>query len=146
MKCPQCGQWNRDTFPVCIKCGCELKKSEAVQEHSWKEEIDKVGPSKTYIQVDEAGRQTAAADERDKVAYEMRSLQMRKERGEEEQRRLVDLGAVQGFASSTRNLQTYEGRSNPHAHLEYMEIVEPVAQRGSSSGTHVDYDDYENTK
>lgn len=110
MKCPKCGYWNRDTFPKCFRCGEELPKADSLAQNRVKPEMPKEGAPKTYIQINEAGRATSAVDSRDQLAKEMENLLERKRRGEEEQRRLRENSAKQGFAPSARIAQTMTGR------------------------------------
>lgn len=108
MKCPQCGHWNRASFPRCFRCGAPLtpEAPAAPQQPAAAPEA----PAKVYIQINEAGRATPAVDERDKLAEEMKDLLARKNRGEEEQRRLRRDNARQGIAPSGRTVQTLTGR------------------------------------
>ena len=110
MKCPNCGQWNRASFPRCFKCGTELPVSdgrEAVSDHS---EMPKGGASKIYIQINEEGKATSNEDARDQLAREMEDLVARKQRGEAEQKKLRENSALQGIAPSSRMAQTMTGR------------------------------------
>ena len=50
MKCPNCGQWNRDTLTKCFKCGCELSGEKTAQK-SWKDFVENSGPGKVYVQI-----------------------------------------------------------------------------------------------
>ena len=108
MKCPQCGQWNRASFPRCVKCGAELPVEPETQNAP---QMPEGGAAKVYIQIDEIGRATSAEDSRDKLAREMKDLAARKRRGEEEQRKLRENSAKQGFVPSARIAQTLTGRS-----------------------------------
>ena len=110
MKCPNCGYWNRASFPRCFKCGTELPKAPEQAEKG--PELPKEGPGKVYIQINEEGRATSAVDNRDKLAREMEDLLARKQRGEAEHRRLRENSARQGLAPSSRVAQTLTGRSS----------------------------------
>lgn len=148
MKCPNCGQWNRDTLDTCFKCGSELPKEEHIDK-SWKEFVEKAGPGKVYIQVDENGDSSSMTDEKEAVAREMRDLQARKERGEAEQQKLRIAGAEQGFTPSGSALRGVNLRENPFSNLEYLGPVGRTGVNGrDSSETEkrvINYDDYENT-
>ena len=87
MKCPQCGQWNRDSMPHCTRCGAKLN-IDAVKEAAWAKNIHKENQSKAYIRVDEFGEEQSVRDERDALAVEMKELKRRKEQGAEIQERL----------------------------------------------------------
>ena len=110
MKCPQCGQWNRASFPRCMKCGAELPVQTAEEQKRSTPKISDSGASKVYIQIDDTGHATSAEDSRDKLAREMKDLAARKRRGEEEQRKLRANSARQGFVPSSRIAQTLNGR------------------------------------
>lgn len=148
MKCPQCGHWNRASFPRCFICGTPLNPEDA---QPAPEEKDGPRPAdKIYIQIDENGRATSAMDERDKLALEMKDLVARKEKGEEERQRLRRDSASQGMAPSGRTVQTLTGRTlfpRPQS-TSYItdedEIegeVRPDAIPVSSSRT-IEYDEY----
>ena len=110
MKCPNCGHWNRASFPRCFQCGAELPKSGEAENSGARPEMPKGGASKIYIQINEEGKATSSEDSRDQLAREMEDLLQRKKRGEAEQRRLRENSAVQGFAPSFRTAQTMTGR------------------------------------
>ena len=110
MKCPNCGQWNRASFPHCIKCGAELPIQTADERIHNMPQMPEGGAAKVYIQIDEAGKATAAEDSRDKLARDMKDLAARKRRGEEEQRKLRENSARQGFVPSARIAKTLNGR------------------------------------
>ena len=110
MKCPNCGQWNRASFPYCFKCGAELPVQTAEEEKKNAPKMPEGGAAKVYIQIDETGNATAAEDSRDKLARDMKDLAARKRRGEEEQRKLRENSARQGFVPSARIAQTLNGR------------------------------------
>lgn len=110
MKCPNCGHWNRASFPRCFRCGTPLN-AEGGATPTPAQQLTGEAPGKIYIQINEEGKSTSAIDERDKLASEMKDLQARKHRGEEEQQRLRQTGAQQGFAPSGRTVQTLTGRT-----------------------------------
>ncbi len=109
MKCPNCGQWNRASFPRCFHCGAELPKEEQPRQPGAAPQVP-AGAQKIYIQINEAGQATAAEDSRDQLAREMKDLAARKHRGEKEQRMLRENSAQQGFVPSPRIAQTLTGR------------------------------------
>ena len=112
MKCPNCGQWNRASFPRCFKCGAELPVETAVDIKQSAPPMPEGGAGKVYIQVDDTGRATSAEDSRDKLAREMKDLAARKRRGEEAHRKLRENSARQGFVPSARIAQTMNGRES----------------------------------
>ena len=112
MKCPNCGQWNRASFPNCFKCGAELPLQTAEEEKKNVPKMPDGGAAKVYIQIDEIGRSTSSEDSRDKLAREMKDLSARKRRGEEEQRRLRENSVRQSFVPSPRIARTLNGRES----------------------------------
>ncbi len=145
MRCPECGKWNRDTYPVCYYCGSAFGKTDAAAEPSWQQEMIGKAPGKTYIQVDEEGRESAASDAREDLAREMLDLHARKRRGDIEQQRLRVIGAEQGLAPVERGINGMRGSSNPFSGLERFSDPENADGSRNPAGGRVDYDDYANT-
>ncbi|MBE5783830.1 MAG: zinc ribbon domain-containing protein [Clostridiales bacterium] len=151
MKCPNCGHWNRASFPRCFRCGTPLNQEDAPASTPASQEAP-AAPGKVYIQINEEGRSTSPIDERDKLAQEMKDLLSRKGKGEEEQQRLRRSGAQQGFAPSGRSVQTLTGRSvfTPPQSTSYISTeevegdVRPDAIPVKSQRT-IEYDEYEDT-
>ena len=110
MKCPQCGQWNRASFPYCVKCGTELPLENAEEQQNNTPRMPTGGPARVYIQIDETGRATSSEDSRDRLARDMKDLAARKRRGEEKQRILRENSAKQGFVPSSRIARTLNGQ------------------------------------
>ena len=113
MICPQCGHWNRDTFPRCFRCGAELTRPQgpgAPKASAPVQAMPDPGPAKVYIQINEAGQATAQMDARDQLAKDMENLLARKQRGEEEHQRLQENSVRQGIAPTGRSVQTLTGR------------------------------------
>ncbi len=114
MKCPACGQWNRDSFPRCFKCGEPLNQK-AARTIKPAEELDKTAPLPAdlpqVIQIDEFGNETVRGDKRDKLAQEMLSLHERKRIGEVKQKQLRSRGAQRGFAPSGTQVSSSSRRS-----------------------------------
>ena len=147
MKCPQCGHWNRASFPRCFRCGAPLPAQDAAP----RQPQDAPGPaSKIYIQIDEDGKPTPAMDERDRLALEMKDLVARKKKGEIQQQRLRESGAQQGFAPTGRGVQTMGGSASMplrrqisrHADDEQVEgAVRPDAIPVVSQRV-IEYDEY----
>ena len=109
MKCPQCGYWNRDSFPKCFRCGAELPKQVKQNEENEKN-VPAEGAQKIYIQINEQGQATPNVDRRDQLAREMEDLAARKQRGEAVHRRLRANSAAQGLNPSSRIAQAATGR------------------------------------
>ncbi len=86
MRCPNCNQWNRASLPRCVRCGTPLTTDTPVAP-SWRAQL-KDGKAKEYIRVDEDGDISVSPDDREVLAAEMSDLKVRKEQGEEFQRRL----------------------------------------------------------
>lgn len=153
MKCPQCGHWNRASFPRCFSCGAPLpKEGNEADAPEWQQEIAESFSPKTYIDVDEDGNITSnAPDVRDSVAAEMQSLKSRKERGEENQRRLRMQDTEPMVSVSTgRRVQTTSRRrvifTDANAPSAYDETIRDGAVRGDVAPVYTaqraDYDDF----
>lgn len=109
MKCPHCGHWNRASFPRCFQCGTPLDGT--------CEEVNQptaaAKPGKVYIRYNEDGTSTSTADDRDKLALDMQTLQERKQKGRQEMQRIREQSARQGIAPTGRHVQTMTGRVAP---------------------------------
>ena len=86
MKCPQCGHWNKPTFPRCFKCGEPLLQKEA--EPAWQAKLSKPPAKKVHVVYDDSMPQEAdlqpveaAAGSDEPLATEMSRLKQRRERG-----------------------------------------------------------------
>ncbi len=91
MKCPSCGQWNRDTNPRCMKCGAFLFVSEDpehVRTPEWKKNIKDGEHGTAYYRMDDFGESDAGPDSRDRLAEEMAALKERKNAGSVRLRRM----------------------------------------------------------
>ncbi len=146
MKCPNCGSWNRDTFPKCIKCGTPLPQSLDLNEEeraaALDEYIHRNNAPKNYTRISEEGQESAMDDTGDELALEMQNLSKRKESGRIRQRSLREAGASQGYAPSNRNIEFYNGHkprgySDPR-NFKYTEAdvegeIRPNARRVPSS-------------
>ena len=51
MRCPNCGHWNRASFPRCFQCGAPLEPEKPDDQP--REVPDVPPPSKVYIQINE---------------------------------------------------------------------------------------------
>ena len=105
MKCPQCGRWNRATLPNCFYCGAPLP-SQPAQDVSSAQNKNMPQPSASVIySVDADGLSTTPRpDDRDRLAKEMQSFHVRRKRGEEQQKRILQESAESGFAPSGRSM------------------------------------------
>ena len=149
MRCPNCGHWNRASFPRCFRCGAPLPQQDA--EGAASSPAPDAGPAgKIYIQVDEEGRATPAMDERDRLAQEMKELAARKRKGEKEQLRLRETGLSQGFAPTGRAVQTLTGRTGQPLLQKVVRSVDGQEAEGDvrpdaipvTSRRVIDYDEY----
>jgi hypothetical protein len=118
MKCPQCGKWNRASFPTCQYCGAELPQEEKQEEPSWRATLKDDQRGKAYIRVDEEGNAETAPDRRDVLANEMSELKVRKAEGREKQRQLRAESAKRGSAPSGMTV-----RSNT-THDDFWQIAD----------------------
>lgn len=109
MKCPECGKWNRASFPVCQYCGTPLNHGEEAP--AWRTTLKDDGPAKSYIRVDEDGYAESTPDARDQLAKEIAELKLRKAAGSIRQRRMRSENQQRDAASSNMTMQT-EARSN----------------------------------
>ncbi|MDO4483230.1 MAG: zinc ribbon domain-containing protein [Clostridia bacterium] len=109
MKCPQCGQWNKASFPVCQKCGTPLDHHTAPAEPSWRGKLKDDQRGKEYIRVNEQGEAETTPDPRDILAREMSELKVRKAQGRERQRQLRQEGAQRGAAPTARTVRVNDG-------------------------------------
>ena len=105
MKCPQCGQWNRASFPRCVQCGCEL--SATGDAPGWKSSL-KDDKAKEFIRVDEYGDAVSMPDEREVLAQEMQELKVRKQEGQELQRQMQQRLARPAETSRRTRIQREE--------------------------------------
>ncbi len=135
MKCPQCGHWNRDSFPRCFQCGAELPKAQPSAKEDRRsvppKEVREAGPGKIYIQINEEGRATPAMDARDQLARDMENLVERKRRGEEQHKRLARNSIDSGIAPSGRSVQTLTGR-RPFPIPQSISYEQPEGDVGGS--------------
>lgn len=133
MKCPQCGQWNRASFPRCIKCGFELTTN--VQEPSWKSQL-KDDKGKEFIRVDDYGDAVTLPDEREVLAREMQELKERKQEGYERKRRMLQHSAQREASAATQRTQTMHGgtvfprqEEDPHRAVRIVREGDRMAER-----------------
>lgn len=111
MKCPNCGHWNRASFPRCFRCGTPLNQGQPDQA-DWQSQLTDNPAEKSYLRADEEGSLIDSVDERDKLAAEMERFVERKMRGEDMQRQLREQSSAQGIAPSGRTVQSLRGRSD----------------------------------
>ncbi len=132
MKCPSCGKWNRASLPKCFYCGCELDENRINPENAgenWQKKLEHSSPAKVYIQVDDEGNSSAATDDRESIAREMKSLRKRQMQGREAQEKIRIAGAEQGYVPSSRRVRTsnvpvtYPEIAGRAVHLENADAV-----------------------
>ena len=138
MKCPNCGQWNRNSLPRCARCGEPLSAEASAP--SWRAELRDDQRGKEYIRVDEFGEAIEAPDERDVLAQEMQELKERKSAGTTRLRRLRENSAERGAAPSAAPIHTEPARDNvfhmnddPRSTVRIVRdgVPQPSAQRTS---------------
>ncbi len=111
MKCPVCGQWNRDTNPRCLQCGAELWPEDrpADAEPSWKSRLKDGEHGTAYFRMDEHGESDAETDARDQLAEEMADLKTRKTAGSTRLRGLRGRAAYRAAANRGLDIRGSEG-------------------------------------
>lgn len=109
MKCPSCGQWNRASFPKCIKCGTILPQEGRGPLPA--EELTAPKEAPVVIRVDEMGNEVQLVDEKDSLAAEMQTLHQRKRRGETQQQALRSRGAERGIAPTGSGVSAVSRRN-----------------------------------
>lgn len=139
MKCPNCGQWNRASMPLCQRCG-EALDPESVQELAWKGKLKDDYHGNAYIRVDEDGQLLDTPDARDTLAEEMSELKKRKEEGARQQRRLRQESADRGSAPSGMAIRTHTAADSFWAGVDddprqTIRIRRTEVGRGGSSRT-----------
>ena len=113
MKCPSCGQWNRNSNPHCIACGAPLVEEGASGRPVWRGKIKDDARGAAYYRMDENGESAAEADARDQLAQEMADLKTRKRQGTERQRRFFADAANRGSAPSGLDIRV-SGETNSY--------------------------------
>ena len=114
MKCPQCGHWNRASFPRCFHCGAILPQTAPEEPTQSPQQQEPQPASKIYIQINEEGQATSSVDAKDQLAQEMQELLIRREKGEIVHQRLRQNSIDRGFASSGRNVEDLAGHDPIH--------------------------------
>lgn len=142
MKCPQCGKWNRASFPTCQYCGAELPQEGKQEEPSWRATLKDDQRNNAYIRVDEDGNAETAPDRRDVLAREMSELKVRKAEGREKQRQLRAEGAKRGAAPSGMNVRSHTSHDDfwqvaddPKATVRIRRLDDEVADGGQFNAT-----------
>jgi hypothetical protein len=154
MKCPQCGYWNRSSFPKCYKCGTELPFDNQVNLalDNQNQTAPAANEATIIYKVDDLGNLSAETDNKDILAAEMSNLHIRKQKGVLQQRQMREDGARRGFAPSS-SVKSYTRRkvnipASESAEGENDEGIEgnvrPDAIQILSAGEEpvIDYDDY----
>ena len=148
MKCPQCGAWNRASLPRCFQCGAALVPEDKPSGQGWQKEMGTGRQEKIYYDVDEKGNIEETPDSGDTLALEMESLRVRRQRGEEHQRRLR---AAETMPYARLTNRTGRGRQNTTRRRYIITDPEEVHTGDTGELPHVtaarnvqviDYDDY----
>ncbi|NLD52424.1 MAG: zinc ribbon domain-containing protein [Clostridiales bacterium] len=137
MKCPNCGKWNRASFPVCFACGTPLPAEEKPDR---REAAPQPGPepeAPITIVYDEFGDGQTVVDAKDKLAEEMLNLHQRKQRGEQQQKALRRLAAEKGFAPTGTGVVGGSRRSRV-----FVEVGRSRGAYPRADEPQVDYDGY----
>lgn len=144
MKCPQCGHWNKPSFPHCFQCGHPLN-ARAEGSSKWRETFERgANQGKKRVVYDDTvtavenlvdgpparsvkARQIEQSDE--PLAEEMTRLKDRRARGMEYQRQLRENAAAQGIAPSGTGVSVGRGKGFfsdvPDDPEETVQIAEP---------------------
>ncbi len=139
MKCPNCGKWNRASFPVCFACGTALPTQQApVRREPVQQPVPEPEPEAPItIVYDEFGDGQTQVDAKDKLAEEMLNLHQRKQRGEQQQEELRRLAAEKGFAPTGAGVVGSSRRSRVFVEAGRARSAYPRADEPQ-----VDYDGY----
>jgi hypothetical protein len=108
MKCPACGQWNRDTDTRCLYCGTVLPAAHE-EEPAWKSRIKDGDPGTRHYRMDEWGETDATDDARDQLAQEMADLKERKAKGAKKKQDFLAAAAARGSAPSAVDIHFSPG-------------------------------------
>ena len=142
MKCPQCGQWNRASWPVCSRCGAALTP-EKDGTPAWKKEVRDDQHGSRYYRMDEHGETDAESDARDVLAEEMAELKLRKAEGIQRQRRLRRESAERGSAPSGLGIRTsseadrfWNVNDDPLANVRVRKVGTPQRENGSRTAVY----------
>ncbi|MHC1786869.1 MAG: hypothetical protein AB9880_07400 [Christensenellales bacterium] len=137
MKCPNCGKWNRASFPVCFACGQALpQQEEGSPPRQVRPALDRPEPP-VRIEFDEDGEERIKVDPKDKLAEEMRHLHQRKQQGEKRQEALRRQAAEKGFAPTGTGVAQYSRRSQV-----FMDSAAPRRAYPAPDEQPVDYDGF----
>ena len=150
MKCPACGAWNRASLPRCMRCGQPLSPDEQTRP-DWQDAFaGDAAREKIIYDIDDNGEQQKSKDEGDALAVEMQRLRERKQRGQEEQRRLRTLETQPYSARKAGRIQ--QSTTRRWYVVDNMDEIRQPAQRQRRSSfaannpqpepaQHIDYDD-----
>ena len=150
MKCPHCGVWNQASLPRCFRCGQPLDPVDTSVRDWQKEFADDSGREKIIYDISDTGENKKAEDDGDTLAEEMEKLRIRKQRGQEEQRRLRTLetqpysarlaGRIQQSTTRRRYvIDSMEDLRQPPARHRRSNFAEHRPQREAQR--RIDYDD-----
>ncbi len=108
MKCPECGQWNRDTIPRCLRCGTPLAPAGDGQP-GWRDRIKDGEPGTQHYRMDEYGETDSTEDSREQLAREMADLKDRKAEGTRRKRRMTAGNAGRQKDPDTMDIRLSQG-------------------------------------
>ncbi len=153
MKCPNCGHWNRASFPRCFVCGTPLNQEIDSKKPSWKEEVDNNFKPRSIAKITDEENIVIDKDPRDVLATEMKDLRKRKKKGEEEQRRmqleedspLVSVATGRRIQSTSRRRELFDKDTLQNQDENQTHYIRPDSIPVLNPRT-VDYDDYEDTE
>ena len=133
MKCPQCGRWNRATQTKCFYCGIPLDQNDQASDSLHPADQPQPSSSVIYSVNQDGMTSTPQPDVKDRLAKEMQSFHVRRQHGEERQRRILRENAERGVTatgtlSGTRTTQLYE---EPRADESVNSIPEGVTRPGA---------------
>lgn len=137
MKCPNCGKWNRASFPVCFSCGEPLPAVQERPRPAPQAPADKPDLP-VHIVYNEFGDEEILVDQKDRLALEMQRLHERKRQGERQQAELRRHAARQGFAPTGSGVSAGSRRSRMFIEAARTRSAFPPDPREPQ----VDYDGY----
>lgn len=115
MRCPECGAWNRSSFPKCFQCGTPLSKqardkTELPAEKIKSRSLDTDNPEimELYNQID---AMPPEIDPREQLAINMQNLVERKKEGETRKREMQRRSLERGYAPNSTRIQIHNRRN-----------------------------------
>lgn len=149
MRCPQCGKWNRDTYPRCFTCGAVLPVQNEQALEQWEaENRGSLKPASTTIySVQQDNTSTRPSpDDRDSLAGEMQDLRDRRVLGMARKERFIRDAATSEQAAGGSSVYTtrtftvkndsYDAPREENARSGYSVYNDVPAGDGWSSGSY----------